>query len=98
MLHIINPKNVQVSWANFVVFLINSVAFILGVRTAQEIGTLQLINQTSLWFNDFYKVYQNDAKQTEQLEGWKMYVSPAEVPPGALDTLTEVANCIERKC
>lgn len=44
MLHIINPKNVQVSWANFVVFLINSVAFILGVRTAQEIGTLQLIN------------------------------------------------------
>ena len=41
---------------------------------------------------DLYKVHQNDAKQTEHLKGSKMYVSLAEVRPGALDTSMEVAN------
>ena len=62
------------------------------MRTAQEIGTLAINKLDKFMVIDFYKAYQNDAKQTEHLKWSKMYVSLAEVPPGALDTSMEVAN------
>ena len=62
------------------------------MRTAQEIGTLAINKLDKFMVIDLYKVHQNDAKQTEHLKGSKMYVSLAEVRPGALDTSMEVAN------
>ena len=62
------------------------------MRTAQEIGTLAINKLDKFMVIDFYKAYQNDAKQTEHLKWSKMYASLAEVPPGAVDTSMEVAN------